>query len=262
MTSPADALDLARAFPDRQVVFFAIGFETTAPTTAVVARRARAESLKNFSIFCNHVLTPPALRWLLDSGREETAAAPLDGFIGPSHVSAVIGTRPYEIAAERYGKPVVVSGFEPLDILQSILMLIRQVNAGVAMVENEYRRAVTREGNGKAQALMREVFAVRDSFEWRGLGVLPHSGLRLGDDFAEFDAERRFALAVESVAENRACRCPEILRGVMSPPDCPLFGGACTPDNPVGACMVSSEGACAAWYSYGRGRGDGDETAP
>ncbi|MEI7608377.1 MAG: hydrogenase formation protein HypD [Rhodospirillaceae bacterium] len=255
VTSPDEAVKIAREFPHKKIVFFAIGFETTAPTTAVVAKQALALNLKNFTIFCNHVLTPPALKWLLESGRDETAdVLPLDGFVGPSHVSAVIGTRPYEIAATHYGKPVVISGFEPLDVLQSILMLIRQVNAGVAMVENEYTRAVSREGNVKAQALMQELFTLRDTFEWRGLGFLPQSALRLNDDFAELDAERRFPLTVEEVKENRACQCPAILRGALTPPNCALFGNACTPDNPIGSCMVSSEGACAAWYSYGRGR--------
>ncbi len=261
VTSPAEAINLAQSLPDKQIVFFAIGFETTTPPTAVVLKQARALGLKNFSVFCNHVLTPPALRWLLESGKDADADVPeLDGFIGPSHVSAIIGTKPYEIATSDYGKPVVIAGFEPLDVLQSILMLLRQVNSGQAKVENEYARAVTRGGNIKAQELMREVFFLRDAFEWRGLGSLPHSGLRLNDSFAAMDAERRFPLTVEAVQENRACQCPAILRGAKQPADCPLFGKVCTPDNPIGSCMVSSEGSCAAWYSYGRGRKN-DEAA-
>ncbi|MDR3424489.1 MAG: hydrogenase formation protein HypD [Alphaproteobacteria bacterium] len=255
ITSPSEAVTLAQNNPHKQIVFFAIGFETTTPPTAVVLKQARALGLKNFSVFCNHVLTPPALAWLLESGKDQSADVPeLDGFIGPSHVSAIIGTKPYEIAATAYGKPVVIAGFEPLDVMQSILMLLRQVNSGQAKVENEYARAVTREGNVKAQVLMREVLTLRDSFEWRGLGWLPHSGLRLNDAFSDMDAEQRFSFNVEDVRENRACQCPAILRGAKEPADCPLFGKACTPDNPIGSCMVSSEGSCAAWYSYGRGR--------
>ncbi|MCS6786166.1 MAG: hydrogenase formation protein HypD [Thiobacillaceae bacterium] len=243
----SDALALARAQPERQVVLFAIGFETTTPPTAVAVLRAQAEGLKNFSVLCCHVLTPPAMQAIL--------AAPqvhLDGFVGPAHVSTVIGTRPYEPFAREQGKPVVIAGFEPLDVMQAILMLIRQVNAGRAEVENEYTRAVSREGNRKAQALMAEVFERRDSFEWRGLGELPASALRLRAPYAAFDAERRFGLTYQGVPDHKACECAAILRGVKRPADCKLFGTVCTPDTPMGACMVSSEGACAAYYSYGR----------
>lgn len=254
VTSPSEAVKLAAETPNVRVVFFAIGFETTTPPTAVVLKQARALGLKNFSVFCNHVLTPPALSWLLESGRASSSALPLDGFIGPSHVSAIIGMRAYETAARDYGKGVVIAGFEPLDVLQSILMLVRQVNDGAVRVENEYSRVVTPEGNLKAQALMRECFVERDSFEWRGLGHLPRSGLRLADAWADMDAEVLFDVPAFESRENRACQCPAILRGEKEPADCPLFGTGCTPDNPVGACMVSSEGSCAAWYSYGRGR--------
>lgn len=255
VTAPFEALSLARALPDKEVVFFAIGFETTTPPTAVVIKQAQEMGLKNFSVFCNHVLTPSALGWLLESGKNDSAdTPPLDGFVGPAHVSAVIGTKPYEIAAQRYGKPVVIAGFEPLDVMQAVLMLIRQVNGGRAEVENEYTRAVTREGNVKAQELMREVFDLRDSFEWRGLGFIPHSALKLREAFAAFDAETRFALTPSEAKENPACQCPAILRGAKEPTDCKLFGTVCTPDNPIGSCMVSSEGGCAALYSYGRQR--------
>jgi len=257
ITSPHEAVVYAKGHPERQVVFFAIGFETTAPPTAVVVRQAAAWGLKNFSVFCNHVLTPPALGWLLESGKDEAAdVPPLDGFVGPAHVSAVIGTKPYEVAAVQYGKPVVIAGFEPLDVMQAILMLIRQVNAGRAEVQNEYTRAVTCEGNVKAQELMREVFDMRDTFEWRGLGFIPRSALKLKVDYAAFDAEKSFDLAPSIAKENPACQCPAILRGAKEPTDCKLFGTVCTPENPIGSCMVSSEGGCAAVYRY-RGAGLG-----
>lgn len=253
VTSPHDAIVLAKENPTLQVVFFAIGFETTTPPTAVVLKLAQEWRLKNFSVFCNHVLTPPALKWLLEASKDTSAdVPPLDGFVGPSHVSAIIGTRPYEIAAKDYGKPVVITGFEPLDVLQAILMLVRQVKAGRAEVENEYARAVAPDGNVKAQKLMGEVFDLRDTFEWRGLGFIPDSALKLKEAYAELDAEKRFPLEPVTVKENPACQCPAILRGAKSPQDCKLFGTVCTPENPVGACMVSSEGGCAAWYSYGR----------
>ncbi len=180
----------------------------------------------------------------------------LDGFVGPAHVSTVIGTRPYETFARDYGKPVVIAGFEPLDVMQAILMLIRQVNAGRAAVENEFTRAVSRDGNRKAIALMAEVFETRETFEWRGLGEIPASGLKLRDRYAAFDAERRFPaeVALAPVADHKACECGAILRGQKRPQECKVFGTVCTPDNPIGACMVSSEGACAAHYSYGRWR--------
>jgi len=253
VTSPHDALMLAKENPAREVVFFAIGFETTTPPTAVIIKQAREWGLKNFSVFCNHVLTPPALKWLLEASLDAQGdVPPLDGFVGPSHVSAIIGTKPYEIASREYAKPVVITGFEPLDVLQAILMLVRQVKEGRAEVENEYARAVTTDGNVKAQGLMDEVFELRDVFEWRGLGFIPHSALKLKDEYAAFDAEKRYVLEASDVKENPACQCPAILRGSKSPDECKLFGTVCTPENPIGACMVSSEGGCAAWYSYGR----------
>jgi hydrogenase expression/formation protein HypD len=253
--STADALAIARDNPEREVVFFAIGFETTTPPTAVAIKQAEAWGLKNFTVFCNHVLTPSAIANILESPEvRKLGTVPLDGFIGPAHVSTVIGSRPYEHFAREYQKPVVIAGFEPLDVMQAILMLVRQLNEGRAEVENEFSRAVTRDGNIKAQSLVAEVFELRRSFEWRGLGEVPYSGLRIKQKYAAFDAERRFEIAYQSVADNKACECGAILRGVKRPQDCKIFGTVCTPENPVGSCMVSSEGACAAHYTYGRFR--------
>ncbi|MFT3858756.1 MAG: hydrogenase formation protein HypD [Aquabacterium sp.] len=251
--SAADALRTAQAHPDRQVVFFAIGFETTTPPTALVVQQAQRLQLNNFSVLCCHVLTPAAVTHILAApDAERHGRVELDGFIGPAHVSIVIGSRPYEPFAQGWHKPVVIAGFEPLDVMQAILMLIRQVNEGRAVVENEFTRAVTPDGNALAQGVMAEVFDVRDSFEWRGLGEVPHSALKLKPAYAAFDAEQRFGLYYRSVPDHPACECGAILRGVKRPVDCKLFGSVCTPDNPMGSCMVSSEGACAAHYSYGR----------
>lgn len=255
VTSPADALRLARSLPDREVVFLAIGFETTTPPTALAVRQAAAEGLANFSVICCHVLTPAAVGHILDAAAADPAGGPrLDGLVGPAHVSIVIGSAPYECFARTWGRPVVISGFEPLDLMQSISMLVRQVNEGRAEVENQFTRAVTPQGNVAAQALMAEVFETREAFEWRGLGTLPASALRLREAYAGFDAERRFDLVYRPVPEPRQCECPAILRGVRRPTDCKLFGSVCTPESPVGSCMVSSEGACAAHYTYGRFR--------
>lgn len=253
--SSLDALRIAQGNPDREVVFFAIGFETTTPPTAVAIRQAKAMGLINFTAFCNHVLTPAAIQSILESPElRQVGTVRLDGIIGPSHVSTVIGSRPYEFVAEEYQRPVVIAGFEPLDVMQSILMLIRQINAGRAEVENEFTRAVNRDGNPKAQALMAEVLELRPAFEWRGLGVVPYSALRINAAYANFDAERRFSIPYLAVADHKGCECGAILRGVKKPQDCRLFGTACTPENPMGSCMVSSEGACAAHYTYGRYR--------
>jgi hydrogenase expression/formation protein HypD len=249
--SVADALQVARDNPQREVVFFAIGFETTTPPTAVAIRQAQAEGLKNFSVLCCHVLTPAAIIAILEAQEERVE---LDGIVGPAHVSTVIGSGPYEFVAERYHVPVVISGFEPLDMMQSILMLVHQVNDGRAAIENEFTRAVTREGNRKAQALVDSVLELRPGFEWRGLGVIPKSALAIRPEYASFDAEKRFDLAYRFVPDNKACECGAILRGVKRPQDCQIFGTVCTPENPVGSCMVSSEGACAAHYTYGRFR--------
>lgn len=246
--SVTDALSLAQRHSDQQVVFFAIGFETTTPPTAVAIRQARVLGLCNFSVICNHVLTPAAMHTILIN----EGGAKLNGFVGPAHVSTVIGSKPYEPFANDYGKPVVIAGFEPLDMMQAILMLLRQINQGRAEVENEFTRAVTHMGNLKAQALVEEVFELRDSFEWRGLGSIPHSALKLRPAYADLDAELRFGLQYHPVPDSKACECSAILRGEKRPQDCKIFGTVCTPDNPVGSCMVSSEGACAAHYTYGR----------
>lgn len=253
--SAADAIAIAREHPEREVVFFAIGFETTTPPTALVVRQAALEGLTNFSVFGNHVLTPAAITAILESPEAVTAGGSLlDGFIGPAHVSTVIGSRPYEPFAQHYRRPVVIAGFEPLDVMQAILMLVRQLNEGRAEVENEFTRAVTRDGNRKAQAIVAEVFELRPSFEWRGLGSVPDSALRIRPRYAAFDAEARYRLDYRAVPDHRACECAAILRGQKRPADCKVFGTACTPDNPLGSCMVSSEGACAAHYTYGRYR--------
>jgi hydrogenase expression/formation protein HypD len=245
--SPLDALPIAKENPDKKVVFFGIGFETTAPSTALTILQAEAEGIKNFSIFANHVLVVPALEALLNNPDLQ-----LDGFIGPGHVSTIIGTKPYQIIAETYHKPLVVSGFEPLDILQSIVMVLQQIADGRCEVENQYSRLVQSEGNKVALDAINKVFTVRDEFEWRGLGNISESGLKIRDNYAHFDAEAKFTLANRQVADAAACQCGEILKGVLKPWQCKVFGTACTPENPIGTCMVSSEGACAAYYKYGR----------
>jgi len=251
--SGADALRIAQENPARQVVFFAIGFETTTPPTAVVIRQAAALGLTNFSVLCCHVLTPSAIASILESPEvRRWGTVPLDGFVGPAHVSTIIGSQPYEFFAEEYRKPVVIAGFEPLDVMQAILMLVRQVNEGRCEVENEFTRAVTPEGNRKAQDLVAEIFELRRAFEWRGMGTIPYSALAIRQRYADFDAERRFGLEYRAVPDHKACDCGAILRGVKQPRDCKLFGNVCTPENPIGSCMVSSEGACAAYYTYGR----------
>ncbi len=250
--STQDALALAQKHPERQVVFFAIGFETTTPPTAVAIEQARALGLANFSVLCCHVLTPAAIIGILESPEAKAGGVALDGMVGPAHVSTVIGSAPYEFVPERYGKPVVIAGFEPLDMMQAILMLVRQVNQGRAEVENEFTRAVTPDGNRKAQALVAKVFQLRPEFEWRGLGTVPDSALKLRPEYAAFDAELRFPLPYTPVPDHKACECGAILRGVKEPRDCKVFGTVCTPENPLGSCMVSSEGACAAHYTYGR----------
>ena len=253
--SVSDALTIARDNPARDVVFFAIGFETTTPPTALALQTAKREKLSNFSVLSCHVLTPAAITHILESPDvRDWKTVPIDGFIGPAHVSILIGSQPYEGFAERYRKPVVIAGFEPLDVMQSILMLVRQVNDGRFVVENEFIRAVTRDGNATAQAAVAEVFELRASFEWRGLGEVPESGLRIRPTYSAWDAEIRFPLPYVKVPDHKQCECGPILRGLKRPTDCKLFGNVCTPESPLGACMVSSEGACAAHYSYGRFR--------
>jgi hydrogenase expression/formation protein HypD len=245
--SPLDALELARRNPEREVVFFALGFETTMPSTALTVLQAKREGLGNFSLFCNHITIIPTIKAILDSPE-----LTLDGFLGPGHVSMVIGNRPYDFIASRYGKPIVVAGFEPLDILQSLWMLLRQLAEGRCEVENQYTRIVQDEGNSRALAAVAEVFELREFFEWRGLGSIDHSGVRLRAAFAAFDAERKFRLPGISIADPKSCQCGEVLKGVIKPHQCKVFGSACTPERPLGALMVSSEGACAAYYRFGR----------
>ncbi len=260
--STQDALRIAQQEPEREVVFFAIGFETTTPPSAVAITQASALGLENFSVFCNHVLTPAAIQNILESPEvRQIGSVSIDGFFGPSHVSSIIGSRPYEFFAEEFQRPVVIAGFEPLDVMQSTLMLVRQLNEGRYEVENEYTRVVSRDGNQKAQRLVSEVFELCRSFEWRGLGQVPYSALRIKGSFAHFDAERRFEIETVNASDVKGCECPSILRGAKNPTDCKLFGTVCTPENPMGSCMVSSEGACAAYWSYGRFRaGDGAKT--
>jgi hydrogenase expression/formation protein HypD len=243
--SPSDALKLARVNPDKHVMFFAIGFETTAPSTALTLVRAKAEGVHNFSVFCNHVTIIPAIRAILDSPDMR-----IDAFIGPGHVSTVIGCRPYEWIAKDENKPVAVSGFEPLDILQSIVMVLRQLRAYEAKIENQYKRVVPWEGNSAALKAMAAVFELRPYFEWRGLGFISQSALRIKDSYAEWDSERRFDVPGVRVTDPKAAQCGEVLKGVLKPQQCKLFGKECTPEHPVGALMVSSEGSCAAYFNY------------
>ncbi|GIG56284.1 hydrogenase formation protein HypD [Longispora fulva] len=245
--SPLDALKIARQNPDRRVVFMAIGFETTAPSTAMTVLRAEAEGVDNFAIFCNHVTIIPAIKAILDSPDLR-----LDGFIGPGHVSTVIGCRPYEFIARDYGKPLVCAGFEPLDILQSVHQLLVQLSEGRCEVENQYSRVVPWDGNPVALAAIGRTMELRPYFEWRGLGFISHSALRMREEYARFDAERLFEVPGVRVADPKACQCGEVLKGVLKPWECKVFGTACTPETPIGTCMVSSEGACAAYYNFGR----------
>jgi hydrogenase expression/formation protein HypD len=245
--SPLDALQLAVDRPDRHVVFFAVGFETTAPSTALTLLRARKLGVENFSVFCNHVTIVPPIKAILDSPDLR-----LDGFIGPGHVSTVIGQRPYRFVPERYGKPLVTAGFEPLDVLTAVSMLLEQHAEGRCEVENQYRRAVRDEGNPRALGAIAEVFELRPHFEWRGLGFIAQSALRLRPEFEAWDAEVRFDVPGVRVADPKACQCGEVLKGVIRPWECKVFGTACTPQTPIGTCMVSSEGACAAYYNFGR----------
>jgi hydrogenase expression/formation protein HypD len=248
--SPLDALKIARENPEREVAFFAIGFETTTPSTALTLKRAQAEGIRNFSLFCNHVTIIPAIRAILDSPDLR-----LDGFVGPGHVSTVIGLRPYRFIAGDYGKPVVVSGFEPLDVLQGVYMILRQLRDGRSEVENQYSRVVREEGNPLALRAIAETMELRTTFEWRGLGFISQSALKLREEFAVWDAEVRYEIPGVRVADPKACQCGEVLKGVIKPWECKVFGTACTPDHPIGTCMVSSEGACAAYYNYGRHAG-------
>ena len=244
--SPLDALQLARDNPAREVVFFALGFETTMPSTALTVLQAEAEGIGNFSLFCNHITIIPTIKAILDSPDLR-----IDGFLGPGHVSMVIGNRPYGFVAEHYRRPIVISGFEPLDILQSIWMVLKQLAEGRCAVENQYSRIVSDAGNDRALEAVAKVFELRAFFEWRGLGSIDHSGLAIREAYARFDAERKFPVPQVRIADPKSCQCGEVLKGVIKPWQCKVFGKACTPETPMGALMVSSEGACAAYYSYG-----------
>jgi hydrogenase expression/formation protein HypD len=245
--SPLDALRLATENPDREVVFFAVGFETTAPSTAVTVLRARELGVTNFRVFCNHVTIVPPIKAILESPDLR-----LDGFLGPGHVSTVVGNRPYRFVPEKYGKPLVTAGFEPLDILAAIDMLLAQIRAGRCEVENQYTRVVRDEGNPRALAVLAEVFELRPHFEWRGLGFISQSALKIRAELEAFDAEAHYEIPNIRVADPKACQCGEVLKGVIKPWECKVFGTACTPETPIGTCMVSSEGACAAYYNFGR----------
>jgi len=245
--SPLDALRIAEETSDREVVFFAVGFETTAPSTALTLLQARARGIANFTVFSNHVTIVPPIKAILESPDLR-----LDGFIGPGHVSTVVGQRPYRFVPAQYGKPLVTAGFEPLDILQAIAMLLTQLAEGRCEIENQYTRVVRDEGNPRALKLLAEVFELRPHFEWRGLGFISQSALRLRSEFAAWDAEERYSIPGVRVADPKACQCGEVLKGVIKPWQCKVFGTACTPETPIGTCMVSSEGACSAYYEFGR----------
>ncbi len=245
--SPRDALALARANPDREVVFFGLGFETTMPSTALTLLEAAGEGLENFSIFCNHITIVPTLAAIAESPDLQ-----IDGFLGPGHVSAVIGTQPYEFIAQRHRRPLIVTGFEPLDLLHGLWLLLEQLAAGEAKIENQYGRVVTERGNPAALAAIHEVFEVRDFFEWRGLGSIAHSGVKIRKKYARYDAERKFTVPELRVADPESCECGEVLTGKLKPYECGVFGRECTPASPLGALMVSSEGACAAYYRFAR----------
>ena len=251
--SARDALEIARRNPDREVVFFGLGFETTTPSTALSIQQAAREELSNFSVFCNHITVPPPIKALLDDPHMI-----LDGFVGPGHVSMVIGVHPYDFIAEEYGKPLVVAGFEPLDLLQSVLMVLEQIRDGRAQIENQYARVVPEHGNAVSLAAIADVYEERPSFEWRGLGEIDASGLRIRDAYAAFDAEVKFQIGYGAgprhVEEPEGCACGAVMTGRMKPVNCPQFGLGCTPEMPLGALMVSSEGACAAYYQYGGAR--------
>ncbi len=244
--SPLDALGLARKHPDREVVFFALGFETTMPSTALTVLQAESENIKNFSLFCNHITIIPTIKAVLDSPDLQ-----LDGFLGPGHVSMVIGNTCYEFIASHYRRPVVIAGFEPLDILQSLWMVVKQIAEQRAEVENQYSRIVPENGNDVALDAISKVFELREFFEWRGLGSIDHSGVRLKEGYAAYDAERKFSVPSIKIADPKSCQCGEVLKGVIKPWDCKVYGRACTPETPLGALMVSSEGACAAYYRFG-----------
>jgi hydrogenase expression/formation protein HypD len=244
--SPLDALNLARKHPAKEIIFFALGFETTMPSTALTVLQAEQDNIKNFSLFCNHITTVPTIKAILDSPDMK-----IDGFLAPGHVSMVVGARPFDFVAETYKKPIVVTGFEPLDILQSIWMLLKQLNEKRHDVENQYARIVPENGNEPAMEALTRVFELRDFFEWRGLGSIDHSGVKMRDAYAAYDAERKFTVPNLKIADPKSCQCGEVLKGVIRPWECKVFGTQCNPETPMGALMVSTEGACAAYYNFG-----------
>ncbi len=244
--SPLDALALARKHPDHEVVFFGLGFETTMPSTALTILQAEKEDIENFSLFCNHITIIPTIKAILDS-----PGMALDGFIGPGHVSMVIGTRPYRFIADDYRRPMTISGFEPLDVLQSTWMVLKQIAEGRCEIENQYNRVVPENGNRAALSAVTRVFELREFFEWRGLGSIDHSGVRLRESYAHYDAEKKFSVPALRIADPTSCQCGEVLKGAIKPWECKVFGKACTPETPLGALMVSSEGACAAYHQFG-----------
>jgi hydrogenase expression/formation protein HypD len=244
--SPLDSLRIAQANPNKKVVFFAIGFETTAPANAMAVWQARAQDIRNFSVLVSHVIVPPSMTGILQSPYNRVQA-----FLGPGHVCAVMGYREYEPITSRYRVPIVITGFEPLDLLEGILMAVRQLEQGRAKVENQYARAVDQRGNEPAQKMIARVFAMADR-SWRGIGIIPKSGYRLNYEFRDYDAERIFEVASIQAREPAVCISGQVLKGLKKPPDCPAFGHECTPQTPLGATMVSAEGACAAYYNYGR----------
>jgi hydrogenase expression/formation protein HypD len=244
--SPLDALALARRNPEKEIVFFGLGFETTMPSTALTILQAEREAIGNFSLFCNHITIIPTIKAILDSPEMQ-----LDGFLGPGHVSMVIGTRPYRFICEHYRRPMAIAGFEPLDVLQSVWMVLKQIAEGRCEIENQYNRVVPEGGNRAALSAVARVFELREFFEWRGLGSIDHSGVRARAAYARYDAERKFSLPAVRIADPKSCQCGEVLKGVIKPWECKVFGNACTPEKPLGALMVSSEGACAAYYQFG-----------
>lgn len=244
--SPLDALNLARKNPDKQVIFFGLGFETTMPSTALTILQAETEGITNFSLFCNHITTVPTIKAILDSPDMQ-----IDGFLAPGHVSMVVGEQPFEFVADNYDKPIVITGFEPLDILQSIWMVLQQMADKRCDVENQYARIVPKTGNTPGLDAIGKVFELREFFEWRGLGSIDHSGVKIKDSYKKYDAERKFHIPNLTIADPKSCQCGEVLKGVIRPWECKVFGSKCNPETPMGALMVSSEGACAAYYNFG-----------
>ncbi|WP_034584009.1 hydrogenase formation protein HypD [Helicobacter pametensis] len=244
--SPLDLLKIAKDHPNKTVIYFAIGFETTTPMSAALLERIQREQIKNILFHINHVLVPPPMEAILQNKEVQ-----IDAFIAPSHVSVITGSKIYEPFTSQYHIPTVVSGFEPVDILEALWMILNQVKRQEAKLENQYKRAVTFEGNTLAQEKIKHYFTVRESFTWRGIGEIPHSALRLKDEFAQYDAEHHFNLPIETISEPKGCICPQIIGGIAKPSACKLFGKACTPSSPIGSCMVSSEGVCNAYFRYG-----------